>query len=213
MPECNICGSTSFAAAPNNRLSRKRQAPLCTSCRSLERQRIGRELASAVRIREKFKAYALLDVGKDATVPKGWFASSTMIEPNDTTIDRLGGGREKFDFIVCSHVIQKLRDPRGAIGRLVSSLSDDGILLLNYPSPVTRDATEQLSTSYRTTGPRYIFGRDFEQAYRTVTPEAYVVAAEGTDPVTKDNDIVYFVTKSPFWTERMVKSTNARLVQ
>ncbi len=211
MPECNICGSTSFATAPNNRLSRKKQAPLCTSCGSLERQRIGRELTSAVRIREKFKTYTLLDIGKDSTVAKGWFASSSVMEPSDAMIDRLGN-REKFDFIVCSHVIQNLRDPRRAISRLVSSLSDDGILFLNYPSPVTRRETEQLNTGYRSTGPRYIFGRDFEQTYHTVVPEAYVVAAEGTDPVTQDTDIVYFATKSPFWTTQLVKNMNARLV-
>ncbi len=213
MPECNVCGGSSFAAAPNNRLSRKKQPPLCTACGSLERQRIGRDLASAVRIRDKFKTYALLDVGKDATVPKGWFASNKVIEPTDSTIDRLGTDRGKFDFIVCSHVIQKLRDPKASIGRLLNSLSNDGILLLNYPSPVTRETTEQLATGYRTGGPRYIFGRDFEQAYRTVAPDTYVVAADGKDPVTQDTDIMYFLTKSPFWATKMVKSMNARLVQ
>jgi SAM-dependent methyltransferase len=213
MPECNICGGTSFSAAPNNRLSRKRQPPLCTKCGSLERQRVGRELASAIRIRDKFKSYALLDVGKDATIPKAWFASSKVTEPDDTSIDLLGGERDKFDFIVCSHVIQKLRDPRRAVQRLVGSLSNDGILLLNYPSPVTRSVTEEFSSTRRMSGPRFIFGRDFEREYRTLATDAHVVAVEGDDPVTKDKDIMYFLTKSPSWATRMVKNLDARLVQ
>lgn len=211
MPECNICGGTSFSATPNNRLSRRNLPPLCNKCGSLERQRVGREIASQVRIREKFKSYALLDIGTDATVPKGWFASNKVTQVNDAGIEPMG--RDRFDFIVCSHVIQKLRDPRRGVRRLVDSLSNDGILLLNYPSPVTRDATEQLSeSSRRVAGSRYIFGRDFEQEYGGMAPDAYVVAVNGADPVTKDDDIMYLLTKSPFWATRMVKTLNARLV-
>lgn len=212
MPECNICGGTDFVAAPNNRLSRKKQLPLCTTCGSLERQRVGRELASAIRIRDKFKSYALLDVGKDATVPKGWFASS-KVAAIDTSIDLPGGERDKFDFIVCSHVIQKLRDPRRAIQRLVRSLSNEGILLLNYPSPVTRSVTEEFAGTRRMSGPHFIFGRDFEHEYRTIAADMHVVAVEGADPVTKDKDIMYFLTKSPSWATRMIKNLDARLLQ
>lgn len=212
MAECNICGGMSFSAAPNDRLSRKKKAPLCTKCGSLERQRVGRELASTIRIRETFKSYALLDVGKDATVPKGWFASSKTIDAGDSGLDRLRGEREKFDFIVCSHVIQNTREPRRAVERLVKSLSEDGILLLNYPSPVTRSKSEELG-SRRTTGPYYILGRDFEQQYRTAAPNTFVIAVDGKDPVTDDTDIQYFLTKSPIWATRIVKTLDARLVQ
>ncbi len=57
MLECNICGGTGFAAAPNERLSRKKTPPRCVKCGSLERQRIGRAFAMAIREREAYKSY------------------------------------------------------------------------------------------------------------------------------------------------------------
>jgi SAM-dependent methyltransferase len=213
MAECNICGGDAFQAAPNNRLSRKKQPPLCTKCGSLERHRIGRDLASAIRIRDKFKSYALLDVGRNATVPKGWFSSSNEIEVSDYAIDQLASGRNKFDFIVCSHVIQNVRDPRRTVRHMVKALSDDGVLLLSYPSPMTRKVTERVSSTRRGNDPFFIFGQDFEQHYSVIAPETYVVAVEGADPVTQDDDIMYLLTKNPEWTTRIVKNLNARLVQ
>ncbi len=214
MLECNICGGTGFAAAPNERLSRKKAPPRCTKCGSLERQRIGREFAMAIRLRDAYKSYSLLSVGPDTTIPKGWFASSKVTEATKSGIDLVGGSREKFDFIVCSHVIQKLRDPRRAVQRLTKSLSPEGVMLLNYPSPITRKTTEEIRGAKRGGGPTYIFGQDFEKEYEAIAPGSYVVAAEGSDPVTQDKDIMYFLTKSPAWATRIVKTLDgARLVQ
>jgi SAM-dependent methyltransferase len=214
MPACNICGSETFKAAPNNRLSLKKIAPRCAKCGSLERHRLGRDIAAAVRVRDKFQSYTLLDIGADNTVPKGWFASSKIVQANEDGIQLPRNEEAKYDFIVCSHVIQKMRSPREAIQRLLQALSPEGIFLLSYPSPVTRDKTEGLSRRYRhDKGPLFIFGKDFEKEYRTMAPNTYVVAADGTDTVTGDQDIVYLLTKSPFWTTRMVKHLNARLIQ
>ena len=212
MPECNICGGRSFSAAPNNRLSLSKKAPLCQKCGSLERQRIGRELTAAIRDRETFKSYSLLDVGQDSTVPKGWFASNKVTTPSESNVGVYGYGSEKYDFIVCSHVIQKLKDPRRGVQRLVQSLSDQGLMFLTYPSPATRNKTEEVGAR-RTNGPQYIFGRDFEKEYGSIASDAYVVAVDGVDPVTQDRDISYFVTRNPAWTTRIVKTLNARLVQ
>lgn len=214
MPVCNICGSTTFTPAPNNRLSLKKKAPLCAKCGSLERQRLGRDIAAAVRIRDKFQSYALLDVGPDNTVPKGWFASNKMVEADEDGVELPSRDDSKFDFIVCSHVIQKMRSPRDAIQRLLRALSPDGIFLLSYPSPATRETTEGFGRRHRNgQGPLFIFGRDFEREYRAIAPNTYVVAANGMDAVTGDEDIVYLLTKSPFWATRMVKQLDARLVQ
>jgi len=212
MPECNICGGLSFSAAPNNRLSLSKKPPLCKKCGSLERQRIGRELTATIRVREKFKSYSLLDVGQDSTVPKGWFASNKVAKPSETSIGITGYSSEKYDFIVCSHVIQKLKDPRKGVQRLVQSLSDQGLMFLTYPSPATRNKTEEVGAR-RANGPQYIFGRDFEQEYGSIAPDAYVVAVDGMDPVTQDGDISYFLTRNPEWTTRIMKTLDARLVQ
>ena len=211
MPECNICGGLSFSEAPNNRLSLSKKPPQCQKCGSLERQRIGRDLTSAIRDRETFKSYSLLDIGQDSTIPKGWFASNKVTSPNDTSVGVSGYGSEKYDFIVCSHVIQKLKDPRRGVHRLVQSLSDKGLMYLSYPSPVTRSKTEEVKR--RANGTQYIFGRDFEKEYGAIASDAYVVAVDGVDPVTQDKDISYFVTRNPAWTTRIVKTLNARLVQ
>jgi hypothetical protein len=214
MLECNICGGTGFAAAPNERLSRKKTPPRCVKCGSLERQRIGREFAVAIRERDAYKSYSLLSVGPDTTIPKGWFASNKVAEATESGIDLVGSSREKFDFIICSHVIQKLRDPRRAVQRLTKSLSAEGVMLLNYPSPITRKTTEEIRGAKRNGGPSYIFGQDFEKEYQAIAPGSYVVAAEGSDPVTQDKDIMYFLTKSPAWATRIVKTLDgARLVQ
>lgn len=213
MAECNICGGNIFSAAPNNRLSRKKTPPLCNKCGSLERHRIGRELASAIRERETFKTYALLDVEKNVTVPKGWFLSHKEIQIGDDDIDQVANGRGKFDFIVSSHVIQKVRDPRRMIRQLMKALSNDGVMLLSYPSPITRKVTEQVGGSRRTEQPFFIFGQDFEQHFSQIAPDAYVIAVDGTDPVTQDHEMMYFLTKNPGWTTRIVKNLDARLVQ
>ena len=212
MAECNICGGNVFSAAPNNRLSRKKTPPLCNKCGSLERHRIGRDLASTIRIRETFKTYALLDVEKNATVPKGWFSSHKEIPVSDYEIDQVAKGPEKFDFIVCSHVIQKVRDPRRMIKQMVKALSDSGVMLLSYPSPMTRKVTEQVGAR-RADEPFFIFGQDFERHYGMMAPDTYVVAVDGTDPVTEDHEMMYFLTKNPEWTTRIVKNLDARLVQ
>jgi SAM-dependent methyltransferase len=214
MLECNICGFTGFAPAPNERLSRKKTPPRCMKCGSLERQRIGREFAMAIRLRDAYKSFSLLSVGPDTTIPKGWFGSSKTTEATESGIDLVGSGREKFDFIVCSHVIQNVRDPRRAVQRLNKSLSADGVMLLNYPSPITRKTTEEIRGGRRNGGPKYIFGKDFEKEYEAIAPATYVVAAEGSDPVTEDRDLMYFLTKSPAWATRIVKALDgARLVQ
>src|SRR5436189_3288331 len=163
MPECNICGSTSFKAAPNNRLSLKKEPPLCAKCGSLERHRLGRDSAAVVRVRERFANYALLDIGPDNTVPKGWFASSKVVQANEDGIALPRSEKAKYDFIVCSHVIQKMRSPRDAIQRLLRALTPEGIVLLSYPSPATREKTETITRAKRRdSGPLFILGKDFE---------------------------------------------------
>ncbi len=57
---CSICGGTDFVPAPNNRLSLSGRPPLCVTCRSLERDRIGHKVVDGIRDRERFLKLDLL---------------------------------------------------------------------------------------------------------------------------------------------------------
>lgn len=208
--ECNICGGSEFIPAPNNRMSLRGLPPVCTKCRSLERHRIGRKVITAIRDRERFRQIKLLQLSNDAVVARGWFASVEISIYGGTnsidiqSIDRPDGC---YGFIVCSHILEHVPEPRRALRELGRVLSADGMLFLAYPAPRTRAVTVDWGyPDMKQHGHYRLFGRDFEAEYRTLLPNAYTIAVRAMDDVTGDDDILYFISKDLFWVQRLLAS-------
>lgn len=208
--ECNICGGTEFIPAPNNRMSLSGLPPVCTKCRSLERHRIGRKIITAIRDRERFSKLDLLQLSNDPVVARAWFANveiSIFGGANSIDIQNIDRPDGRYGFIVCSHIIEHVPEPRRAVRELARVLSADGLLFLAYPSPRTRAVTVDWGfPDMKQHGHYRLFGRDFEEEYRTLLPNAYTIAVQGTDDVTGDYDILYFICKDMFWVKRILAS-------
>ncbi len=175
-------------------------------CRSLERHRIGRAIIDKIRLREKFLQYKMLQFSDDPLVARGWFKSAEISSfggENSIDIQDIQKPDESYDFVVCSHVIEHVPEHRRAISEMVRILSQEGLILLAYALPVTREHTEEWGYPDWTQHGRYrVLGRDFEKEFRNIVPQAQVLAVQGVDSVTEDDDRIYLLTKNQFWVRR-----------
>jgi SAM-dependent methyltransferase len=204
--ECNICGSVEFVPGPNNRLSASGILPRCARCHSVERHRIGRKVVTAIRDRERFRRLDLLQLSDDPVVARGWFATvetSVYGGVNSIDIQNIERPDARYGFIVCSHILEHVPHPRRALRELTRVLRPDGLLFLAYPNPWQLAVTIDWGFPEPAQHGHYrLFGRDFEAEYRTLLPDFYAVAVDGTDDVTGVSDVLYLVTKDVFWIER-----------
>ena len=206
MSPCPICGGTAFRPGPNGRLTSRKLPPVCTTCGSFERHRVGRSVMEAIRDREKFHGFRLLMLSDEPMVAKGWFASADVnkfgrpgaIDPQ--AIDRPDGS---YDVIICCHLLSHVADHRRALVELMRVLSPQGLLFVSYPSPATREATTDWGQPDPARHNQYrILGRDFEQEYQKLLPDSFVIAVKAADPVTAEDDLVYLLTRNFFWTRQ-----------
>jgi len=147
---------------------------------------------------------------KDCTVPMGWFKSgeiSVYDHQNSLDVQNIDRPDGSYDFIICSHVIEHVADPRRAIKELTRILSEEGLILLAYPLPVRCEKTRDWGyPDWSNHGHYRVFGRDFETEYATIIPQATVIGSRGIDSVTHDEDLVYFITKNSYWVQRILSS-------
>lgn len=205
--ECNICGGTEFIAAPGNRLSQKKLAPLCLKCRSLERHRACRSVALKLRIREKFSTYRLLTWGDQGNVAKGWFKEARSFPVNHPDAELGISADESVDCIVSANILERVPNHRDVVVQLNRVLSAEGFILLSYANPSTRKKTEEWNGADPKRGHTYrILGCDFETEYADIIPDAIVMRIDEPDPVTGDIEIIYVLTKNPFWMRRALQS-------
>jgi len=192
--------------------------PLCTKCHSIERHRIGRRIMQRLRIPEIFRSYFALQFSQDSIAMANWFKwreLSIFGGRNSIDLQMIPRNPGSYNIIICCHVIEHVADHRRAIWNLARVLNSEGFIYLAYPSPIrlatTRDWGYPDPQQY---GHYRIFGRDFENQYRSIIPCVGVVAATDSDPVTGATDLHYIVTKSAFWKARaMTVLPGARLVQ
>jgi SAM-dependent methyltransferase len=211
--ECNICGGAEFAPAPNNRLSRRGLPPVCAKCGSLERHRIGRKVLTAVRDSERFLKLDLLQLSRDPAVAKDWFASVETSQyggENSIDIQDIDRPDGRYGFIVCSHILEHVPDPRRALQELARVLNPEGLLYLAYPYPIAREITKDWGFPEPTQHGHYrVFGRDFEAEFGPLLPDAYTIAIQERDDVTGDYDLQYLIAKDEFWKERVLSAVPA----
>jgi SAM-dependent methyltransferase len=209
---CNVCGGREFAPGPAERLSIRGLPPRCLGCGSLERHRVARHVIATIRVPHLFARYRLIRFSADPIVEESWFETSELsIYGGDNScdlqsIDRPDGS---YDVILCSHVLEHVRDDTKAISELARILSKEGFLLVIVP----RTGQGKITADWGFPDPQRNFhyrgyGRDFDSKLVAMVPDAFVAAIEVPDPVTGDSKRLHLITKSAFWRDRINSSRN-----
>ena len=199
-PVCPICGSTSFEAGPNGRMSPNGVLPRCSGCQSLERHRIFRIMFDRLGP-ESFATWSAIQFSPDPTVDPAWFRTHELSVYGDRSsldiqaIDRPDGA---YDYVGCSHVLEHVADDHAALSELLRIASPDGLLYLAFPDPfreaTTRDWGYPKPEKY---GHYRVYGADVAQRFARYMPKQTVVAYVGTDPVTGEREGGFLLPKSP----------------
>jgi SAM-dependent methyltransferase len=206
---CNICGNTTFEAAPFNRLSTTGKPPVCEKCRSLERHRIFRVIFNNIRTPE-FRKYGCLQFSSDPSIALGWFAEakrSMYGGENHLDIQNIAYPDGSFDVVVCNHILEHVPEYKMAICEVARITRPSGFAFLSFPNPHVRKVTEDWGYPRSEQHGHYrLFGRDIEEVFRILLPEYHVLALEALDPVTATSDMAYIITRSLTWRDHISRS-------
>jgi len=216
--KCSICGNAGFVPGPNGRMTADGLPPRCTNCGSLERHRIGRCIMERLSVPEIFRRYLALQFSDDCIAVPTWFRArelSIFGGRNSIDIQAIPRRPGSYNIIVCCHVIEHVPDHRRAVWSLANVLNGEGFIYLAYPDPMGWALTRDWGyPDPRQHGHYRVFGRDFENQFRSIIPGVGVVAVACRDPTTGAADLHYIITKTPFWRARaMAVLPGARLVQ
>lgn len=203
MSFCNICGGHTFSPGPRGRLSIEGKPPRCTVCGSLERHRAMRAVIDQIRDPGRFARYRLIRFSSDPIVDDAWFARAEVSifeseNPLDIqAIDRPDGA---YDVVVCSHVLEHVKDDTKAIRELVRILSSEGFLVLAVPRTEVGEATQDWGFADPAKNLHYRgYGRDLDERLANIVPKAHRFPVQYPDPVTGDAKKFYLLTKSEDW--------------
>ena len=204
---CNVCGGHEFAPGPAERLSIRGLLPRCLGCGSLERHRVARRVIATMRVPDLFAQYRLIRFSPDPIVEDSWFEQSELsIYGGDNSCDLQSIDRPDgiYDVILCSHVLEHVRDDTKAISELARILSKEGFLLVIVP----RTGQGKMTADWGFPDPQRNFhyrgyGLDFNSKLVATVPDAFVAAIEAPDPVTGDSKRLHILTKSAFWHDRL----------
>jgi SAM-dependent methyltransferase len=213
MPACNICGGSSFGAGPSGRLAENGLPSRCLACGSLERHRVAREIIDAIRSPAHFSGYRLMRFSPDPIVDESWFADSELsVYGGDNSLDLQAIARpdSAFDVIICSHVLEHVRDDAKALRELIRILSPRGFLILIVPRVLTGIWTQDWGFPDPAKNFHYRgYGRDFDAMLANTLPNIHILAAALPDPVTGDAKNIHMLTKSDFWRDRLLANVSA----
>jgi SAM-dependent methyltransferase len=215
MNACNICGGHRFGPGPSHRYSITALPPRCLGCGSLERHRVARCAIDAIRLPELFARYRLIRFSSDPILVDQWFASAELSVfggENSCDLEAIDRPDESYDIILCSHVLEHVRDDAKALRELMRVLSPDGFLLLIVPRSEAGTLTDDWAFPDPAKNFHYRgYGRDFETSLAKAVPQAHVVIVEAADPVTGDAKRLHMLTKSIFWRERWLATAPGAL--
>jgi SAM-dependent methyltransferase len=207
MTSCNICGDSTFLAGPFGRMSFGGRPPRCATCSSLERHRAMRDALDRMNARERFSTYRLIRFSPDPTVEDAWFqsAETSIYEGNNSldiqSIDRADGA---YDVVMCSHVLEHVKDDKQALRELVRILSPQGFLVMAVPHTEDSAVTDDWGFANPTKNLHYrAYGRDFDTRIASIVAPAHAFSLEPKDPATGDLKRFQIITKSDFWRDRV----------
>jgi SAM-dependent methyltransferase len=181
-------------------MSQNGRLPGCRTCGSLERHR-GYRSALLRLDREILQRSRALQFSSDRTVERSWFRTFELSEyggSNSLDIQSIARDSEAYDLVICSHVLEHVPDDVAALRELVRITSKHGFVFLAVPDPINRLATADWGfPDERQHGHYRLYGRDIQERFRNAIPECPVIPHRTRDPVTKIEDLVYFIFKSP----------------
>ena len=156
--------------------------------------------------RQLFAGYRLIRFSPDPIVDDSWFASaeiSIFLGENSLDIQSIARSDQSYDVVICSHVLEHVKDDVQAIHELVRILSPQGFLILAMPRPEAGEATEDWGFADPGKNLHYRgYGRDFDQRLKAIVSPVRMFAIERQDPVTADAKRFHLLTKSDFWSGR-----------
>jgi SAM-dependent methyltransferase len=159
---------------------------------------------------ELFSGYRLLRLSLDQVVSDDWFASaetSIFEGMNSIDIQAIDRGDGAYDVIVCSHVLEHVKDDDAALRELVRILSVEGFLLLAVPHTDNGQETDDWGFADPSRNLHFRgYGGDFPEKLASIAKHCHVFAIRSADPVTGDRKRFYLVTKSEAWRDRTLKS-------
>jgi 2-polyprenyl-3-methyl-5-hydroxy-6-metoxy-1,4-benzoquinol methylase len=169
-----------------------------------------RAMIDAVRDPARFSRYRLIRFSPDPIVDDAWFHSAEVSifgGANSLDIQAIARPDGSYDVVICSHVLEHVKDDTKAIAELVRILSPEGFLVLAVPRTETGEATEDWGFADPVKNFHYRgYGRDFDARLKSVVPGVHVLAQERADPVTGDTKRFHVLTKSRFWRDRFLAS-------
>jgi SAM-dependent methyltransferase len=158
-----------------------------------------------------FARYRLIRFSPDPIIDDAWFASTELSVyggENSCDLEAIDRSNDAYDVILCSHVLEHIRDDAQALRELVRVVSPAGFILLIVPRTETGFLTDDWGFADPEKNFHYRgYGRDFDARIAGIVPNAYVLAAEASDPVTGDRKRMYMLTKSAFWRDRWLTAT------
>lgn len=167
-----------------------------------------------LRVPGEFVKSSLLLLGNGSVAAKGWFARVRILDVSDAScLNHIEAPDEAYDFIVSSHVLQNVVDHRIALSELTRVLGRTGFMYVSYPSPLSRERSEENRRDGWSSRQLRVIGMDFETEFKEITP-AIAIRIKSSDPVTGDMQISYLFTKNPDWIIRIARSSlDASLVE
>src|SRR5690606_3399425 len=100
-------------------------------------------------------------------------------------IQKIDRSDETYDMVICSHVLEHVRDDRAALKELLRIVKDDGFVYLAFPDPFREDVTRDWGfPKPEKHGHWRVYGADVVKRFEDYIPSQPVLAYRGQDPVT-----------------------------
>ena len=205
-PRCPICHGVEFKEGPLGRRSRTGFLPACVGCGSLERHRIIRQAWLAIPPGDLENAKAL-QFSRDPSVDGEWFGEFEIsVYGTETSIDIQEIDREAnlYDIMVCSHILEHVEKDEQAFTELIRILKHDGFLQMSVPAPIRRAVTEDWGYPKEEFHGHYRhYGIDLIERFSQAVPGVHLCQVQSRDPVTGQDDYVFFWSMSVERIERL----------
>ncbi|MGK7907107.1 MAG: class I SAM-dependent methyltransferase [Synechococcus sp.] len=198
-PRCNICGNSKFGYGPGGRLSSSGKLPQCSSCQSLERHRVIRNLFTQLQAFGLSKLSAL-QISRDPSVKPDWFGKheiSIYGGQNSIDLENIERADSAYDVVICNHVLEHINDDRQALRELFRIVSDRGFVFLSVPNPHQRSKTTDWGyPDEKQHGHYRLYGIDIIDLLKAELPNAALLTCIGNDPATGIDDRAFLLCKS-----------------
>lgn len=199
MSTCNICRGTDFEPGPGGRLTGDGLMPRCSGCRSLERHRTLRAIASAIPA-PMLSWRRALQFAPDVSLDESWFRTYEGSEyegENSIDLREIDRPDGSYDFLSLSLVLEFVREDRRAFDELVRIGSEVCILHCTFDSTFEDPTSTHYDEPHGAYGRFHGYSLDVEDWFDAERHGLSTVMVKGTDPVTGLSEQFHFFCRSP----------------